>query len=44
MKQQAEYADDLDQSPFKDLNHLYERIYTEHHAADKLHTLSQLVN
>ena len=26
----AEYADNLDESPIKNLNHLYERIYTEH--------------
>ena len=31
----AQFADNLDQSPIKNLNHLYERIYTEHHATDK---------
>ena len=31
----AQFAHNLDRSPMKNLNHLYERIYTEHHATDK---------
>ena len=38
----AQFADNLDQSPIKNLNHLYERIYREPHTTDKEYTLSQL--
>ena len=38
----AQFANNLDQSPIKNLNHYYERIYTRHHATDKEYTLSQL--
>ena len=38
----AQYADNLDQSPIKNLKQLYGRIYTENHATDKEYTLSEL--
>ena len=42
LMKKKKYADNLDQSPIKNLNHSYERIYTEHHTSDKEYTLSQL--
>ena len=38
----AQYADNLYQSPIKNLNYLYEQTYTEHHTIDKEGTLRQL--
>ena len=38
----TQFADNLDQPPIKNLDHLFERIYTEYHATDKEYTLSQL--
>ena len=38
----AQYADNLYQSPIKNLNHLYEQTYTKHHTTDKEDTLRQL--
>ena len=38
----AQYADNLYQSPIKNLNHLYEQTYTKHNTTDKEHTLRQL--
>ena len=39
----AQYADNLYQSPIKNLNHLYEQTYTEHHTTEKEDKLRQLV-
>ena len=39
----AQYADNLYQLPIKNLNHLYEQTYTEHHKTQKEDTLRQLV-
>ena len=38
----AQNADNLYQSPIKNLNHFYEQTYTEHHTTDKEDTLRQL--
>ena len=38
----AQYADNLYESPIKNLNHLYEQTYTKHHNTDKEDTLRQL--
>ena len=38
----AQYADNLYQSPIKNLNHLYEQTYPKHHTTDKEDTLRQL--
>ena len=37
----AQYADNLYQLPIKNLNHLYEQTYIEHHTTDKEDTLRQ---